>query len=97
MSLNDAQRRRTAEEFAQNLARSGLSEARLMERCQLPPHRFDAALAVGPDADPVDVWRIRDTLETAVVEAGAAPVGYSVLTERMRAAAGIWFGVRDRR
>lgn len=97
MSLNNAQRRKTAAEFAQNLGLSGLSREQLGVRCGLEQGRLGAALAVEPGADPVDVWLVRDALESAVVDRGDSPVRYTVLTEQMRAAAGMWFGVRDRR
>ncbi|MFT3889354.1 MAG: DUF2316 family protein [Arachnia sp.] len=97
MSLNDAQRRATASEFARNLELAGLTRDELRERCGLTPSSFALAMDVRPGCDPVDVWLIRDTLETAVKEAGGTPVPFSAMPERMRAAAGRWFGVTDRR
>ena len=96
MSLDADQRARTADEFAANLAQSGLTGEQLRARTGLDHERFDAALAVR-DADPRDVWLVRDALETAVRDAGGEPVPFSVLTEEMRSAAAGWFGVRDRR
>lgn len=97
MSLNDAQRRQTAAEFAQNLGLSGLTSEQLRKRCGLSARRFGVAIVVRPGANPVDVWLIRDTLDTAVKEAGKTPVPFSALPEHMRAAAGMWFGVTDQR
>ena len=97
MSLDSAQRRRTAAEFAANLAASGLTRDELRVRTGLPATRFDTALAMQPGADPVDVWLVRDTLETAVAEADAPATPFTVLTEDMRAAANGWFGVTDQR
>lgn len=98
MSLNRAQRERTAAEFAANLAASGLTATQLRERTGLPAARFDAALAVSDaTADPVDVWRVRDELETAVREADAPLTPFTVLTDEVRAAAQGWFGVTDHR
>ena len=98
MSLDAAQRARTADEFAAALARSGLTREGLRAGTGLDRERFDAALEVrGGDADPRDVWLVRDALETAVRDANGEPVPFSVLTEEMRSAAAGWFGVRDRR
>lgn len=96
MSLNDQQRRQTASEFAMNVTRSGLSRDQVRERAALPLERFSAALGVTPDAHPADVWQVRDTLEQVVREAGATPVPHTVLTEEMRGAAAVWFGVGER-
>ncbi|WP_312980143.1 DUF2316 family protein [Corynebacterium sp.] len=95
MSLNDQQRRQTASEFAENLTRSGLSPEEVRERAALPLERFSAALEVTPDAHPVDVWWVRDTLEQMVRESGVDPVSHAVLTEEMRGAAAVWFGVGE--
>lgn len=97
MSLNPAQRAQTAEEFGADLAASGLTREDIRERSGLSEDRFDAAFTVSGAADPVDVWLVRDTLETAVVDSGGTPVQHAVLTEDARAAARGWFGVRDRR
>lgn len=97
MSLNDAQRRQTAAEFAQNLKLAGLTSEQLRQRCDLSARRFGLAIEVRPGSNPVDVWLIRDALETAVKEVGKAPVPFSALPEHMRAAAGMWFGVTDQR
>lgn len=96
MSLNADQRKRTADELAENAVLSGLTRTELIERSGLTSSRLDSALGVG-GANPADVWLLRDVLETAVLEVGRTPVAYSVLTEGMRSAAGAWFGVADRR
>lgn len=97
MSLNPGQRRQTADEFRTDLTASGLTREDIRLRSGLPEDRFDAAFTVSGAADPVDVWLVRDTLETAVVDNGGTPVQHVVLTEEARAAARGWFGVRDRR
>lgn len=89
MSLNPAQRAATASELAANLALAGLTPEALAQRAGLPLARTRAALAV-TGGDPADVWVLRDVLETAVLEAGARPVPYTVLTDDKRAAAGGW-------
>lgn len=61
----------------------------------MPLQRFNTALDVTHDAHPVDVWQVRDTLEQMVREAGAVPVPHTVLTEEMRGAAAVWFGVGE--
>ncbi len=97
MSLTSPQRARTAAEFAANFAASGLTREELRERTGLPPARFDSALTMSPGTGPVDAWLLRDTLETAVREAGAELTRFSVLTDDARSAATGWFGVTDHR
>lgn len=87
MTLNAAERHRTGEEFARNLALSGLA-----------PHDVAADLAFTPewlrqtlDVDPVDVWQLRDHLQQAVLDAGGTPVPYSVLNDRSRLKAPLRF------
>lgn len=58
--------------------------------------RVEAALNVD-NANPVDVWLLCDKLETAVKNNGQEPAPYSKLTDDKRAAAAVWFGVRDER
>lgn len=96
MSLTPAQIARTAEEFRANLAASGLTRDQLRERTGLPARRFDAALDMR-GGDPVDMWQVRDALETAVADAGGTLTPFSAMPEHMRAAASAWFGVTDRR
>ncbi|WP_347040938.1 DUF2316 family protein [Brachybacterium nesterenkovii] len=96
MSLSAAQRARTATEFASNLAASGLSRDELRERTGLLPARFDSALSMAPGTDPADAWLVRDTLEAAVAEAGAALTPFTVLTEEARTAID-GSGITDRR
>lgn len=96
MTLTPDQIARTAREFAAHLAASGLTREQLRERTGLTARRFDAALDMRRP-DPVDVWAVRDALETAVREAGGAPAEFSAMPEHMRAAAHAWFGVTDRR
>ena len=39
----------------------------------------------------MDVWLLRDYVEQAVRDAGRRPVAYTVLTERSRLRARMWF------
>ena len=97
MSLNAAERAATAQELAANCEEADLSEDQLRELTGLDPARFELAFAVSPRSDPADVWLVRDTVQTAVEEAGGELTPFSVLTEQMRSAAASWFGVTDRR
>lgn len=96
MSLDADQRARTAAELDANLTLSGLTPEQLASRTGLSTARTEAVLRM-EGAHPVDVWLVRDALETAARESGERPVPYSVLTEDARSAAAGWFGVRDHR
>lgn len=52
-----------------------------------------AALTVGPRADRVVMWGLRDHLETADLAARGDPQPYTHLPEGMREAADAWFGI----
>jgi hypothetical protein len=47
------------------------------------------------DADPVDVWLVRDYLERTVVARGGTPRPFSALTPAARASAEKWFALYD--
>lgn len=94
MSLNSEQRERTARELRANLERSGLDEPGVLALTGWTSERLRATLAIDR-ADPVDVWRLRDVLERAVVDAGGEPVPFTVLTDSARAAARGWFGISE--
>lgn len=74
MSLNARQRQQTAWELRTNLAATGLSTKQISDRAGLSEARVSAALAVD-DADPLDVWRLRDAIAGALGETGASPNG----------------------
>ncbi|MEU6841658.1 DUF2316 family protein [Streptomyces sp. NPDC046716] len=93
MSLNAEERRRTGEELRGNLALTGLAERQVAADLEWTPGRLANALDVA-DADPVDVWQLRDYLAQAVRDAGRDPVPFTVLTDRSRTMARAWFGLR---
>jgi hypothetical protein len=93
MSLNSGQRMSTSLELRSNFETAGLTEVQAAEALGITAAEFDAALNVTPESNPLVVWRLRDYLEAEVKRTGGCPVPYTVLTERMRGAAGSWFGV----
>uniref|UniRef100_A0AAU2VKN3 DUF2316 family protein n=1 Tax=Streptomyces sp. NBC_00008 TaxID=2903610 RepID=A0AAU2VKN3_9ACTN len=56
MTLNAAERHRTGQEFAQNLALSGLTPHDVATDLAFTPERLRRTLDVDPASDPVDVW-----------------------------------------
>nr|WP_033259343.1 DUF2316 family protein [Kitasatospora sp. SID7827] len=93
MSLNAEERARTAAELRANLELAGVGADLVGAELGFDGGRLAEALGVD-DADPADVWVLRDHLEDLVVAVGRAPVPYSVLTEEARAAAERWFPLR---
>ncbi|WP_326733729.1 DUF2316 family protein [Streptomyces sp. NBC_01022] len=94
MTLNTVERHRTGEEFAQNVARSGLAPHDVAADLAFTSERLRQTLDVDPASDPVDVWQLRDYLQQAVLDAGGTPVPYSVLNDRSRFKARLWFRLR---
>ncbi|MET9257397.1 DUF2316 family protein [Streptomyces sp. NPDC048182] len=94
MSLDPSERRRTSEELRANLALSGLTEREAAAALGFDPVRRRRTLDVAGGADPADVWQLRDLLDRAVRDAGREPVPWTVLTDRARARARGWFGLR---
>ncbi|MFJ6695302.1 DUF2316 family protein [Streptomyces sp. NPDC091272] len=94
MSLNDAERHRTCEEFAQNLALARLTPHEAAADLGFAPERLRRTLDAASTSDPVDVWQLRDYLRQAVVDSGGTPVRHTVLTERSRLKARMWFSLR---
>ncbi|WP_227488355.1 DUF2316 family protein [Brachybacterium subflavum] len=92
--MNPDQLRRTREELCANLERTGLAEAEVLSDLQWSRERLDAALHSNGSADPVDVWELRDYLETAVRDAGGTPVPFSTLNSANRIRARLWFRLR---
>lgn len=93
MSLNAEERRRTAKELRSNLALTGLTDQQVAADLKWTPARLTNVLDI-EDADPVDVWQLRDYLAQAVRDAKREPVQFTVLTDRSRVKAGAWFGLR---
>jgi hypothetical protein len=91
MSLTDVQRRQTAKEMRANLSLSGLDVAQLGRETGWNSERLASTLEVD-GAAPIDVWRLRDVLEQAVIRTGKKPAPFTVLTESARGSARAWFG-----
>lgn len=94
MSLSSQQRAITRTELQTNLELSGLSRTELEQKLGLDAHRVSDALQVA-DAEPADVWLLRDYLERVIQARGGIPHPYSYLTAEMRAAAERWFPLRN--
>ncbi|GAA2972881.1 DUF2316 family protein [Streptomyces enissocaesilis] len=94
MTLNDAERRQTSDELQTNFALSGLTTAEVAADLHFTPQRLHSALEADPTCDPVDVWQLRDYLIQAVRDAGHQPAPFTVLTQRSRLKARVWFSLR---
>ncbi|MCZ4122793.1 DUF2316 family protein [Streptomyces sp. H39-S7] len=95
MTLNATERHRTGEEFAHNLALTGLAPHDVAADLAFTPERLRRTLDLDPASDPVDVWQLRDYLQQAVLDAGGTPVPYTVLTRHSRIKARVWFRLRE--
>ena len=96
MSLSAAERSVTSDELVDNLLASGATRRETAAALSFTDARLESTLRVDEASDPVDVWLLRDHLETAVRARGGRPVAYTVLTEASRASAAGWFGVASR-
>jgi len=94
MSLDQRQTAATRDELAINLARSGQTSGGLADVTGLDRSHVRAALQVD-GARPEDVWLVRDYLDRVIRSNGGTPLPYSTLTEQARAAARVWFPLRD--
>ena len=94
MSLNQAELMRTRTELAANFDLTGLSHEQVAADLGYDTARLRAALEPDGSGDPVDVWQLRDYLDQAVRDAGRTPVPFTVLTERSRLRARMWFHLR---
>lgn len=98
MSLSSVERDQIAREFEQNLQESGLTLDELRQQSGLDEDRFMRAFLMSErGSDPVDVWLIRDLLETAVKHNGGTFTPITKLTEENRRRAAGWFSIKDRR
>ncbi|MYT69204.1 MULTISPECIES: DUF2316 family protein [unclassified Streptomyces] len=93
MSLNAEERRRTAEELRHNLTLTALTDQQVAADLEWTPARLTTTLDI-ENADPVDVWQLRDYLAQAVRDTGHEPVPFTVLTDRSRTMARAWFALR---
>lgn len=94
MSLDQRQTAATRDELATNLARSGQTSGGIADVTGLNRSRVRAALQVD-GARPEDVWLVRDYLDRVIRSTGGTSLPYSTLTEQARAAARVWFPLRD--
>ena len=94
MALNKRERSTTSEELRANLELSGLGGAELHRVLGFDDDRLETVLDV-TDADPIDVWLVRDYLEHVLVGRGVTPVPFTVLTPAARASAEKWFALYD--
>jgi hypothetical protein len=92
MSLNRIEVETTRRELQANFALSELSAAEVCADLTWSHTEFAAALSV--EADPVDVWLLRDYLEQAVTDHGLDPAPFTVLTEQSRTRAVLWFDLQ---
>ncbi|MET4781058.1 DUF2316 family protein [Glaciihabitans sp. UYNi722] len=92
--LNTEEMNRTSEELTRNLSLSGLTATQAATDLGFSEPRLSSCLAVDGQADPVEVWQLRDYLDQAVRDAGSRPVLFTVLTEKSRNKARLWFRMR---
>lgn len=85
----------TSQELAANLALTGLSVEQVADDLDLAPDYVAGLIAMSGAQDPADVWLLRDYLEKAVLDAGATPQPFTVLTEPSRHLASRWFRLRE--
>ncbi|GAA1391293.1 DUF2316 family protein [Luteococcus peritonei] len=93
MSLDESQRRRTAEEFRANLELAELQEHHFREDLGMEPDELAAIVAMDPGVRSDRVWLLRDYLDAAVRLRGRTPRPWATMTEPARAAADAWFGL----
>jgi len=96
MSLNARETAATSRELHANLDLTGLTPAQVADELGVDEPTVRRALDM-KRADPAFVWRLRDHLEAAVRARGLEPVPYSRLTDDMRGAAAMWFGIDPRK
>ena len=95
MSLNADERRTTSEELRANLLLSDLSETEVLDTLDLTPSQLERILDVSPEADPADVWLVRDFILQTLEGQSREPRPFTVLTEQARTDAQRWFGLHE--
>lgn len=95
MSLDDAQRARTAAEFRENLALAALEDHHFADDLGMDRREVDAIVAMEPGVDPARVWLLRDYLTNAIRARGLRPHPWATMTEQRRSAANGWFGLAE--
>ncbi len=79
MSLNRMQKKQTSEELKKNYQISGLTPVEIQHGLGLDFRMIEETLKMSPNADPTNVWRLRDYMEEKIIEQGKKPFPYSVL------------------
>ena len=92
MSINETERRRTADELAVLRGLLPVEDDVLAQRLGYDLDRFVDVLALRPGVDPLEVWRVRDFLLAVAAAHGIRAPGFSVLKQSRRAQAQRWFG-----
>ncbi|MFB7873756.1 DUF2316 family protein [Nocardia sp. NPDC056064] len=93
MSLTRAEQARTSAELKANLRLAEVTAEQVRADLGFSEDQLDRTLNCD-DAQPQDVWLLRDHLHNLVLARRVDPVPYSVLTERARVAAARWFPLR---
>ncbi len=95
MSINEAQRRQTAEELQTLRSLLPQSDGELAGPLGYDVVEFCAILAMEPGVNPAQVWRVRDYLVAVARAEEIDPPAFSVLTDSGRHKAEGWFGSWD--
>ncbi|MFT4211921.1 MAG: DUF2316 family protein [Microbacterium sp.] len=93
MSLNARERERTRAELQRAFELVGRDADAVAADLDVTPDRLRRTVAVD-DADPADVWLLRDYLVQAAADLDRGPVVFTVLTDAARAQADAWFDLR---
>ena len=93
MSLNNSEQHRTSAELTANLELSGLDLAEVQADLDFTPIRLQSTLAFD-NAQPADVWLLRDYLDQVIIDRGRMPLPYTTLTEQARVNANRWFSLQ---
>lgn len=94
MSLNSAERARTAADFAANLAATGLTSTQLAGWLGLSTDVVDDVVNMRAGSDPVDVWFVRDAVNHVAQQRGSS-IRWSVLTDSARMRGQGWYPLRE--
>lgn len=95
MSLNDRERQRTGEELVAHADELGMGAADIAPRAGTTPDVVAAVLRMDDAVSPVDVWAVRDALESERERRGVDAGDWSVLSDAARQRALTWFALRD--
>lgn len=92
MSINDAERRQTAEELTALRELLSATNEELAHRLGYSTDQLAAVLGMRPAVDPREVWRVRDFLVAIAAAHGIQLPEFSVLKQARRRQAQMWFG-----